>query len=304
MKAIETRPYISEKDLVPVLKIWEEEIGSLWPITKGEFNSIVDSSLGNQKPHHLVATVENEVQGFIGVFSAEKKGSIICLISNPDINIKVQLLEDALKELKSTTVNEVVLGSGAHSYFWPGIPTNLPGSFKFFQDNRFVFDSKRADLTIDLTSYETPDFVFKRLSPEIDIVSATKDDKELVLELENTNFKEWVPYYELAFKNDRSGDVLMARQKGKIVGTILAEDHHLHWEMILGSKTGSPGALGVANDMRRQGIGLALAAKATETLKKRGLKTSCLRWVSLTDWYGKLGYKVWRDYHMGSFNLE
>jgi predicted N-acetyltransferase YhbS len=53
-----------------------------------------------------------------------------------------------------------------------------------------------------------------------------------------------------------------------------------------------------AESLREQGIGLALAARATEIVRERGLARSYVGWTWLVDWYGKLGYRVWQEYIM------
>jgi hypothetical protein len=35
-------------------------------------------------------------------------------------------------------------------------------------------------------------------------------------------------------------------------------------------------------------------------LRARNAKTSYLGWTWLVDWYGQLGYRVWREYKMAS----
>jgi len=50
--------------------------------------------------------------------------------------------------------------------------------------------------------------------------------------------------------------------------------------------------------MRRKGIGLAMVAKGTEILIKNGINACLIGWTPWIDWYGKLGYKVWRKYQM------
>lgn len=49
---------------------------------------------------------------------------------------------------------------------------------------------------------------------------------------------------------------------------------------------------------RGQGIGLALAAKATQLHKEAGLEIATADYTYLVEWYGRLGYSVWRKYHM------
>jgi predicted N-acetyltransferase YhbS len=74
--------------------------------------------------------------------------------------------------------------------------------------------------------------------------------------------------------------------------------HNIPWTQLLGENTGGIGPLGVAESLRGNGIGLALAARVTELLHQRGMETSYIGYTWLLDWYGKLGYRLWRDYTM------
>jgi len=67
------------------------------------------------------------------------------------------------------------------------------------------------------------------------------------------------------------------------------------WDTLLGASTGGVGPLGVREDQREQGIGLALAAHVTEALQQRRVQTSYVGWTWLAEWYGHLGYCVWNE---------
>lgn len=75
-------------------------------------------------------------------------------------------------------------------------------------------------------------------------------------------------------------------------------DNDIRWLSLLGTNTGGIGVLGVAEPLREQGIGLALAARVTEIVRERSLERSYIGWTWLVDWYGRLGYKVWQEYIM------
>ncbi|MCJ7841972.1 GNAT family N-acetyltransferase [Lederbergia sp. NSJ-179] len=92
-------------------------------------------------------------------------------------------------------------------------------------------------------------------------------------------------------------------ENGDIVGSVLLfgkgkAGDNFKWKNILSGQVGGFGALGVKEDFRETGIGMAIALKATETLRQRGFEYSYLGWTWLTDWYGKIGYQVWRSYRM------
>lgn len=54
----------------------------------------------------------------------------------------------------------------------------------------------------------------------------------------------------------------------------------------------------MAEAWRGRGVGLALAALVTECLREEGVARSYVGWTWLVDWYGRLGYRVWRTYAM------
>jgi predicted N-acetyltransferase YhbS len=94
-------------------------------------------------------------------------------------------------------------------------------------------------------------------------------------------------------------------QAGQIAGSVLffteadgVYENGLLWGELLNHPLGGFGVLGVAEAMRNQGIGLALAAEATRQLQARGVQASFVGWTYLEELYGRLGYRIWRRYHM------
>ena len=165
------------------------------------------------------------------------------------------------------------------------------------------------DLVRDLAGYVTPPGVYERLRPTITITQATPVDATAILSFEEQHFPQWFPYYQHVLHHQGYADVVVAKEVNQgIVGTSLILDPHapgwhddISWLSLLGKNTGGVGALGVAESMREQGIGLALAARATELVHERGLERSYLGWTWLVNWYGKLGYQVWQEYVMSCF---
>lgn len=67
----------------------------------------------------------------------------------------------------------------------------------------------------------------------------------------------------------------------------------------LGAQTvrlGGIGPLGVAQDVRGAGAGLALVRAAATWLAERGTTHAVINWTTLTSFYGRLGARVWRTY--------
>ena len=70
------------------------------------------------------------------------------------------------------------------------------------------------------------------------------------------------------------------------------------WERCFFGPIGGLGCLGVRESERGAGIGRALAAEGTRRLREAGCAVSYLGWTWLEDWYGALGYRVWRRFAM------
>ena len=73
------------------------------------------------------------------------------------------------------------------------------------------------------------------------------------------------------------------------------------WAMppLCGPKTGLIGCVGVDEEYRKAGIGLALLCHAIENMKQRGIEGAFVDWVSMDGYYEKLGFEVWRSYRPG-----
>ena len=215
------------------------------------------------------------------------------------------LHEHAISSLKQRGVTQIQIGRGPH-YFWQGVPANLPDAWAFFQACGWQEVERSFDLIQELADYATPPEVYERLNPTITISQAIPDDTAGILSFEEQHFPQWLRFFQLVLDHQAYADVVVAREVNQgIAGTALVIDPRspgwnddIRWLSLLGESTGSIGTLGVAELLREQGIGLALAARATEIAGERGLKRSYLGWTWLVDWYGKLGYRVWREYIM------
>ena len=305
MNSIRIRSYITVKDERAVFELWQNLLGEMWPLSQETFHHAILFPLVSASTHHFVAEKDGAVIEFIAVI-AEDKAEIMCLLVSKNEQRKgigAKLLNTGLDELKKKKITEVHLGSGTHTYFWPGVPTNLPVAINFFKKNGFIFESLSADMVLDLNTYQTPPFVFERVKEIMfELIKEIEVDKALTFEKDN--FPEWWPYYQRAAKEKRLNNVLLAKTAdNRIVGTVFVGERLVTWEKLLGSKVGSLGALGVAENMRSRGIGLALAARGTEIMQEKGLTKVYLGWTELTDWYGRLGYQIWREFAMGSLKF-
>jgi predicted N-acetyltransferase YhbS len=67
---------------------------------------------------------------------------------------------------------------------------------------------------------------------------------------------------------------------------------------LLGPAAGTIGCVGVAAARQGEGIGTALVARASETLRDAGTRTCHIGWTTRESFYRRAGYRPWRRYAM------
>lgn len=314
---IHIRPYSPQHDEPSAYRLWQRTLGKRWSLSRAVFHHTTVGSGAYQPGDHAVAALDEGPM--IGFAATQVRtlpfqpptGEIMVLMVDPAYQrqgVGHTLLNRALANLKRRGVSKVQLGAGGVSYFWPGVPANLPGAGAFFTACGWPYVEDSFDLIRCLDDYTTPPEIDARLrASSVAITPADAADVPDVLAFERQNFPGWLHYYEDAVAHDAYADIVLARdtQTHKIVGTSMAMDFRdpgrqrdFKWATLLGKDTGGIGPLGVAEAWRGNGIGLALAACVTERLQARGLKTSYIGYTWLVDWYGRLGYHVWRQYTM------
>jgi beta-N-acetylhexosaminidase len=314
---ITIRVYTPQRDEPPVYRLWQRTLGGRWPIPRAVFHHTTVGSGAYQPGDHVVATLDDgQIIGFVATQvrtlpSQPPTGELMVLMVDPAYQrrgVGRRLLSRALAALKRRGVTQVQLGAGGVSYFWPGVPTNLPGAWAFFTACGWPYVEPSFDLIRRLDDYTTPPEVDARLrASSIAITPADAADVPDVLAFERRHCPSWLHYYEETTTREAHRDIILARdtQTREIVGASMTMDFRdawrqpeFRWSALLGENVGGIGPLGVAEAWRGNGIGLALAARVTENLQARGLKTGYIGYTWLVDWYGKLGYRVWRKYTM------
>lgn len=316
MNAPTIRLYNPQRDEQQVYDLWQRAPGQLWPLSRATFHRVTVANDAYQPGDHLVARIGQDVVGFVGSQSwhvpgePAPRGELVLIIvdsAHRRQGIGRALLERALAVLRQRGVAEVQLGGGGLCYFWPGVPVNLPEAWPFFQACGWTEAERSFDLVLDLSGYVTPPGIYERVRlPHVTITTAAPEDVPLVLAFEEQHFPAWLHFYQRVVAQGDHADTVLARHPDHgVVGTSCVlhpnaawQQHDFVWEQLLGKNTGGVGPLGVAEDVRENGIGMALAAQVTELLHERGVKTSYVGWTWLVDWYGKLGYRVWQEYVM------
>lgn len=316
---MQLRSYDRHEDLAAVHRLWLRTLGDTWPLTMEGLNKVIGLSGGKVEECTWVLELAGEIVGFAAADIERSQPHVQAGIKLVMVAPERQrqgygrkLLQAVFNCLQEARVNNMGLGAHGGSYFWPGVPDNLMAAENFFAANGWRYDETCADLIQDIRDYFVPDVVrepIRRNGVHLS-VAAERDATEL-LQFEAEHFPYWHRYFELAVGQGFWGDILLVRGSDqRLIGTTLISDpgstwepSGILWQEALGERTGSIGCLGVMESCRERGLGLMLAAYATEALMQRGIVTSYLGWTGLVDWYGKLGYRVWRRYKRGSLSL-
>ncbi|HZO87684.1 MAG TPA: GNAT family N-acetyltransferase [Chthonomonadaceae bacterium] len=312
---MDIRPYHRQRDEPLVYGLWQRALGNQWPLPLKTFRHKVNGHPQHEVADHFVACEGEEVIGFVATqtpmgLGGEERAGLMCLLVTPDRQrqgVGRALHDHALDALCRRGVTEAQLGAGGLSYFWAGVPTNLPGALAFFRACGWPDTGPAFDLVMDLTGYATPASIYERIRrPDVTLSVAGPEDVSAVLEFEAQHFPRWVPHYQKVVDHGAISDLVLARERtsGRVLGVSSVLDSRREWQrfgfciwqQMLGESVGGVGPLGVAEDAQGQGIGLALAARVTELLHARGLATSFVGYTWLADWYGRLGYRVWQEY--------
>lgn len=294
--------YFFPTDENQVYNLYNKLFGEVWPIGQQKFYDVIVHNPPSSSVMSFTSTSEGKLNGFISTQISGSKGSIVLLLFEPgQEQVGEKLLNEALDYLKEKQVTSVQLGAGGYSYFWPGVPSNLPKMVSFFESQGWEFNENSVDMIGEIGNYVTPTEVMERISSiGVSIQFASHDEAEKVLMFEKQNFPNWERYFSETINKKQFNEILIAKtSQGEVIGSALVRKQDVVWAALLGENVGTIGALGVSESMRGKGVGLALAAKATEALKERNVEVCYLGWTWLTDWYGKLGYVTWREYRMG-----
>jgi len=307
--SVTLRPY-RISDFEALSNLWEATLGASWSLTPQYLARMITGSAAYQEGDHIVAEQDSQIVGFAAtrVHASGKGGGIPLLIVDPTMRrqgIGTRLHEAALEHLRQKQVETINFTSGGEP-FWPGVPHNSPGAEEFFEACGWNLDEFNYDLTRDLKDYQTPPGVLERAAQQgIVYRVATADEAPLIIAFEDLNFPFWTEYFVETAAEGRYRDILAAWDGDEVVGSLMLskidlKTHHQDglWHLMLGDDMGTIGAVGVQEARERRGIGLAMVATASEILQERGVRQCVIGWTDLMNFYGELGYTIWREYWM------
>jgi GNAT superfamily N-acetyltransferase len=248
--------------------LWQRTLHQTWPLSRAAFHRRTIANGVYQPADHLVAQLQDsQVVGFVATQGwiipnlpreQQPRAEVIVVLVDPRHQrngIGRELLGRALAGLAARGFSEVQLGAGARSYFWPGVPADLPHARDFFAACGWPFVEESFDLVASLHDFSSPVGVYERVRvPGATVAVAAPGDVAAVLAFEARHFPQWLPAFEAAARDHAHADIVAAKDSsGEVVGSVLAVDHRggdFIWRQLLGDDLGGVAVLGVADEIR------------------------------------------------------
>ena len=295
----ELRPYRAG-DEPAVLALWARALPR-WPVSAGAFRS---RAIGAEQ---LVMIAAGGLAGYISVARAQARAQLTAILVDPACR-RAGLGSELLAQARRNLGGGVELwsaGSGAGPNFWPGVPEDAPDGWAFLRARGFEPAGEMADLLADIARFRPPGWVLGRPGGGVRFELAAEGDAAEVIALQERHFPDWTAFFE--HQMALPGTVLVARTDERIVGTCTVEgpaEYDFLWPALVRGAVGAFGCVGVDPAARRQGIGLAMVARACEQLSARGAEVCYCAYTHLEDWYAQLGFTRWRGYTMAHARLR
>ena len=282
-------------DGTAVYELWTRSFGRDWPLDRRDFAAVVNDG--------FVAVCGERVTGVAAIARENDKASLQLLVVDPDLRrrgIGSQLHGAALGELARQGATRVQLGGTPDPYLWPGLPAERDEARRVLEHWAWQFGHPCWDLLRTLNDFEAPPGVTRTTG--FTYRSATEADRANLIAFEEAHFPEWAHYFS---DDGLQSAIIAVDDRDAIVGSLQATDQRRPqlWRRLLGEDSGSIGAVGVAESVRRHGVGTAMLAYASEWLRDCGVGNCHISWTTLLSFYGKLGFLPWRRYETASRDL-
>ena len=305
---------INKIDLLNCLKLWNNEMGYVYPISFNAFNqNIIDYTDKDM----MLCFDSDKVVGFILI----KRFDDVTYVDYTN-NLYISLfyvskkyrkqgigtkLFDFAEEIKGT--RDLIIGKDINNFF-PGVPTDFDNLTDVWLEKRgFVGKRYTHDLiTANPTLYEIQNKDIEYMYCD----DSLKD--ELIEMIKRNNWMRWAVEAELYFKTKKKEDenaYLVGRYKGKIVSfsRVNMYDMNLVAYNVMWKERfeclGGFGPLGVDREFRNKKIGKDMITISLTKLIEKGAKTLILDWTGLMELYSKYNFEVWKSYkYMSKTSLK
>ena len=319
---LEIRAYRGHLEDGPgIVSVWNDAMGVSYPMDERLWRQNVD-----EDPHHdasgvLLAEAGGKPVGFVvarvcrvplgSEGMREGEGWINSLVVSPQWQRKgvgVSLLRRAELWLKAHGARAVRAG-GDPGHFLPGIPSTHASGLAFFSAMGYEpVGDPCFDVIRDIRAFEAPAEVGRTLATRVAFRSHECTNRSLpaLMEFLGSTFPgRWLYETQLRLEAERNPQVVSIMTLGsRVVGfahTYGPASRRLgpsvYWRKALGTSPGGLGPIGLAEDVRGQGLGLALLCHCAEQLRRSGVERMAVDWVGNLALYTRAGFRRWKEYH-------
>jgi predicted N-acetyltransferase YhbS len=304
-----------------LIAIWNRGLGERFPLTARLWRQNIDGDPNYAPGDGLVARrADGTIVGFVitrvfrqladnpDLAAYRTLGWPVALAVAPDEagrGVGSQLLAEAEARLRQEGATACDVG-GSVGHLLPGPPLANLRALHFWEQHGYQQERPVYDLQRNLRDWVAPP------PPEVvhqdgwRLGSAQPGQEGAILDFLRrafpgrwryaiaTAFARGVPASDIVVLEDRNGVVQGFLALGDWRGLVLGPS--VHWFPVLGEHYGGIGPLGIAPEVRGQGLGLALVAAGVRELQARGVAECVIDWTGLTDFYGRLGFQVTDGY--------
>ncbi|MFO7166925.1 MAG: GNAT family N-acetyltransferase [Chloroflexota bacterium] len=309
------RTYDGERDAGTLIRLWHAIFTAEWPLPAARAERLLSAAEPPVRRDVLLAEEAGDPTGLAIVdhdlrpAHGERAGNLVALAVVPGARrrgVGTALHTAALARLAESGARNVQLGGGAPR-LWPGVPSTARDAVAFFASQGWTFAEQSHDMVQDLRRYATPPEVYERAAAQGVAAGLVSPERlPALLDFVEREFPEWAGDYRSIVDLGDRDDLLEATDaSGRTLGALVMYTPRSHpgrsdvvWTELLGADCGALGDVGVAEDARRRGVGSLLVARGSEILRERGAGNCLIAWTWALEFYGKLGYRLWRSYEM------
>ncbi len=238
-------------------------------------------------------------------------GHLLALVVDPRYTRQsygTRLVQAAEAQLRAQGITRVVLGGGP-GHLVPGVP-RAGASWGFWSRQGYSRGEVVADLRGDLQGWIAPPAPPALTSGAFAFRQGRADEAPAILTWLDQAFPGGWPYgLARAFSDGyQPADVTLLVDAGDAIQGFCCTFHpagvrlgggSLYFPPTGGTDWGGLGPLGVAATVRGQGLGQALVAAGVAYLQSRGVRRCGIDWITLREFYGRLGFSIWQEYDPG-----
>lgn len=310
----EIKPLLTE-DIDKIFRLWERTYPAKYRITP----TLLPQKTFDHPNFLPESSSYIETNGTPTAFIVCKADPYGTLFGEPNLNrIHINSLAYSNENDINILLEEILKGPGRshpitfgqdQGHFFPGVPEECNNIIDLLLDNGFEKQGHLAnDLEHDLRDFSPDSEWLEPLNqPNIQVRTCTMDDIPALDEFFQREFPgRW--HYDTVIEKCQTWHepegVFALWQNNSIEGFAYTQNYKnqnhpiagYNWHLDLGPNSGALGPIGVSQRVRGHKLGGALLVASLNHLKNSGVHKCIIDWTSLTDFYGKYGFRVNRRY--------